>query len=133
MEQLSVYVENKKGTIKSILSVLSNANINVLGFVNDYGGEFGTIRLIISDTKKAQTLLEKDKFLCKIVKVIGIELDDTPGSLEKLMTKIQKMNINIDYIYVGYRRENNMPIIVIHTDEQEIVENELLKTGYKIY
>lgn len=133
MEQLSVYAENKKGTIKSILSVLSNADINVLGFVNDYGGEFGTIRLIVSDTKKAQTLLETNKFLCRVVKVIGVELDDKPGSLEELMTKIQKMNINIDYAYVGYRRENNMPIIIIHTDEQEIVENELLKNGYKIY
>lgn len=43
------------------------------------------------------------------------------------------MNINIDYAYVGYRRENSEPIIVIHTDEQEIVEKELSRKGYKVY
>nr|MCR5187665.1 hypothetical protein [Treponema sp.] len=47
MEQLSIYAENKKGTIKNILSILSKSKINVLGIINDDRGEFGTIRLIL--------------------------------------------------------------------------------------
>ena len=132
MEQLSIYTENKKGTIKKILSILTQANINVLGFVNDDRGEFGTIRLILSDTDKAYNLLGKS-YICKKARVLGIELEDNPGALEGLLSQIEEMNININYMYVGYRRENSMPVIVIHTDELEIVENSLIKKGYKIH
>lgn len=54
-------------------------------------------------------------------------------SLLRKYAEIESMNINIDYAYVGYRRENSEPIIVIHTDEQEIVEKELSRKGYKVY
>lgn len=132
MEQLSIYAENKKGTIKNILSILSQAKINVLGFVNDDKGEFGTIRLIISDTDKGLSLLEKS-FICKKAQVLGIELPDNPGSLQGLLAQIDEMNININYMYVGYRRENSMPVIIFHTDEMEIVAKTLQKKGFKIH
>lgn len=132
MEQLSIYAENKKGTIKNILSILSQAKINVLGFVNDDKGEFGTIRLIISDTDKGLALLEKS-FICKKAQVLGIELPDNPGSLQGLLAQIDEMNININYMYVGYRRENSMPVIIFHTDEMEIVAKTLQKKGFKIH
>ncbi|MBQ1710699.1 MAG: hypothetical protein II032_06250 [Treponema sp.] len=132
MEQLSIYAENKKGTIKSILSILSKSQINVLGIINDDKGEFGTIRLILSDTDKAISLLEKS-FICKKAQVLGIELQDNPGALEELLSQIEEMNININYMYVGYRRENSMPVIILHTDELEIVSKSLQKKGFKIH
>ncbi|MCR4735154.1 MAG: hypothetical protein K5829_09145 [Treponema sp.] len=132
MEQLSIYAENKKGTLKTILSILSQANINVLAFVNDDRGEFGTIRLIVSDTDKGLALLEKS-FICKKAQVLGIELPDNPGSLQGLLAQIEEMNININYMYVGYRRENSVPVIIIHTDEIEIVAKTLKNKGFKIY
>ena len=133
IEQLSIYTENKKGATREILSNLSNAGINVLGFVNNDSAEFGTIRLVLSDTAAAEKTLTEKGYLCRSSHVIGVELDDQPGALENLLAIFEDMNINIDYMYVGYRRENETPIIMIHSSDMEIVSGSLKNSGYSVY
>jgi len=133
MDQLSLYVENKKGTSRAVLAELSRAQVNVLGFVNNDSGEFSTIRMILSDLDKGCDVLKKIGYLCKKSKVLGVELKDVPGSLGELLTAYEEMNINIDYMYVGYRRENATPIIILHSDAMDIVEERLKQLGYQVY
>ena len=38
LKQLSMYVENKKGTMKNITGILKEEGINILGSVNNNGG-----------------------------------------------------------------------------------------------
>ena len=135
IKQISVYTENKKGASRKILGVLSKENINVLGFVNNDSGEFGTARLIVEDDKtgEAYELLSHEGYLCRMSGVIGVELEDSPGALEKLFTAIDNMNINMDYVYIGYRRENSMPLILVHCGSMDIVEEVLIGQGFKVY
>lgn len=133
IDQLSVYTENKKGTARKIFSELRKADINVLGFVNNDSGEFGTVRLILSDTQAAYECLTQAGYLCRTGHVLGVELEDNPGALENLLAHIENMNINVEYMYVGYRRENNMPIIVISCEFVDVVGDSLSRAGYTVY
>ena len=49
LQQLSIYAENKKGTIQNITGLLAEKNINILGSVINDGAEYGIIRMIVSD------------------------------------------------------------------------------------
>lgn len=133
IDQISIYTENRKGAAREIFSIFSKENINVLCFVNCDSGEFGTMRLIVSDAEKAMNCLTDKGYLCKATKVLATELDDVPGALESLLLKIENMYINIDYMYVGYSRENSAPIIILHCSDMEIVARALTDAGYKIY
>ena len=53
LKQLSMYVENKKGTMRDITGILRDEKINILGSVNNDGAEFGMIRMIVSEPEKA--------------------------------------------------------------------------------
>ena len=46
LKQLSLYVENKKGTMRDITSILKEESINILGSVNNDGPEFGIIQFV---------------------------------------------------------------------------------------
>lgn len=79
----------------------------------------------LDNTALGLTVLKNAGYMCRKSTVLGIELDDTPGALEKMLERIRYMNINIDYLYVGYARENGMPLIMVHCDYSDAVENSL--------
>ena len=133
IDQLSIYLENEKGATLRVLSLLAQSGINVLGLSHKDDSEFGTLRLILSDPQLGKQVLEDAGYLCHAGHVIGVELDDTPGALERMLENIEDMNINIDYLYVGYARENNMPIIMIHCDYVETVQDTLRRRGYNVH
>lgn len=131
--QISIYTENKRGTARRIFSLLSKENINVLSLMNGDSGEFGTMRLIVSDSEKAVAQLQDNGYLCRTDNVLGVELEDTPGTLEQLLAKVENMNINISYMYVAFMRTTGKPVIILRCDEMDIVANALQRNGYTIY
>lgn len=133
IRQLSVYMENKKGGTLEVLSLLSRSQINVLGLVSKDNTEFSTLRLILSDVNAARQVLEEAGYLCNTSLVVGVELDDSPGALEAMLALIEHMNININYLYVGYARENGMPIIIVHCEYAQPVEEALNRAGYRTH
>ena len=46
LKQLSIYAENKKGTVQHITGILAEQGINILGSVINDGTEYGVIRMI---------------------------------------------------------------------------------------
>ena len=133
LAQISIYTENKKGAAREILSILAKKNINILNLVSSDSGEFGTMRLLVSDTETAMTELKQKNYLCRRDKVIATELEDKPGTLEAFLAHIEKVNINIEYMYVGYIREAKTPVIIMHCEEIEIVEQNLKSNGFKVF
>ena len=59
LKQLSIYAENKKGTVQHITGILAEQGINILGSVINDGTEYGVIRMVVSDPEKA--LLERSR------------------------------------------------------------------------
>ena len=56
LRQVSVYAENKKGALKVITGILTEAQINILGSVTNDSAEYGIIRMVVTDPDKAQDL-----------------------------------------------------------------------------
>lgn len=133
IDQISVYTENKRGAARGVFSLFAKEKINVLCFVNSDSGEFGTMRIIVSDAQKAIEKLNEKGYLCKFEKIIATELEDVPGALEGFLLKIENMNVNIDYMYVGYSRENNAPLIILRCNDMDIVSKNLENSGYKLH
>lgn len=133
IEQISIYTENKRGAARRIFAALSEKDINILCFVNSDSGEFGTLRLIVSDTHLAMETLGSLGYLCKRTQVLAIELADHPGELERVLAKVEDMNININYMYVGYDRETGAPLIVFHSEDMDVVAGMLERAGYVVH
>ena len=109
LKQLSLYVENKKGTMTDITGILKDEQINILGSVNNDGPEFGIIRMVVSEPERACERLKKAGYLCRMVDVMGIEIADESGSLHRLLSALTDSYINVDYIYLSFNRNTNQP------------------------
>ena len=132
MKQVSVYAENKKGTMQKITGILLENSINILGSVTNDSAEYGIVRMVVSDAEKASGELEKNGFICKLVEVIGVEVEDEVGNLNKMLKILEDSNISVDYLYLSFNRDSGKPIMVFHCEDILEVKACLVAKGYTV-
>ena len=130
LKQITVYAENKKGTMKDITGILASHDINIWGSVTNESAEFGMVRMIVSDPDKALKELAAQDYLCRMTNVIGVEVEDEVGNLNALLTAFLDSNINVDYVYLSFNRDTGKPVLVLHTEDLEEAESCILSKGF---
>lgn len=130
LKQVSIFAENKKGTMEDITRILLESDVNILGSVTNDSAEYGIIRMVVSDTQKAMDALQANGYICKVTDVLGIEVKDEVGNLNKLLRALLDSNISADYLYLSFNRDTGMPIMVMHTADIMEVEECLKSKGF---
>jgi len=131
IHQISVYTENKKGALGTLVRTLSGAGVDLRAFVTNENGEFGTVRMLADDDKRACTALAEAGYLTKLTPVLAVEVKDNVGGLAGLLSVIEAANLNIDFLYAAWDRSTGQPVIVLHTDDLTELENLLTSRGYR--
>ena len=132
LKQVSIYAENRKGTMQQITGILLEESINILGSVTNDSAEYGIIRMVVSEPEKAVEALVKKGYLCRMQDVLGVEVEDEVGNLHKLLVALSESNISVDYIYLSFNRETGKPVMVIHTEDVEEVEMCISSKGFSL-
>ena len=57
IKQLTVFIQNKKGTVVSVTDILSQNNINIRALSIAETQDFGILRLIVNDETEAERVL----------------------------------------------------------------------------
>ncbi len=132
LEQVSIYAENKKGTMRDITKILLDADINILGSVTNDSAEYGIIRMVVSDAHRAVEALREQGYICKLTDVLGVQVADEVGNLNKLLNVVTESNINVEYIYLSFNRESGLPIMVMAVEDAPEVEEHLTGKGFSV-
>ena len=98
-KQLSIFLENKKGRFTEVAKLLGEENINMTAFTVSENSDFGILRLIVSDTDKAITVLRNHKYAVTENEVIFLRCPNKPGALGYIMDIITRSGIFIEYMY----------------------------------
>ncbi len=130
LKQISVIAENKKGAMNAIIGGISEAGVDFYNVVSNDSPEFGIIRMLCSDPDLAIAILKKEGYLAKIDPVLGVEISEEVGSLNKLLQDVSDSFINIDYLYVCYIRSSSNPVAILHVADSSEVEECLAFKGY---
>ena len=109
LSQVSIFAENKKGRLQNITSLLQKENINIWGSITNDSAEYGIIRMVVSNPEHAEKVLAEAGYLCRLTEVLGVELDDEVGALNRLLISLEESNINVDYLYLSFNRDSGKP------------------------
>ena len=99
IKQLSLFIENKSGTINKVCQVLKQNNINIRTLSLADTEQFGIMRLLISDWENAKQCLGDAGFVANVTEVLALPVDDRPGGLADLLEVLDKNGINVEYMY----------------------------------
>ena len=93
IKQLTIFVQNKKGSIVSVTDILAKNNVNIRALSVAETQDYGILRLIVSDDKVAESVLEEQGYLINTVEVIGVKIGDEPGKLTAALEVLDKSDI----------------------------------------
>lgn len=127
VEQITVFLENQTGRLADVTKILSDENINLQGFSTTEARDYGILRLVVADVKRAKEALRDAGFTTHIADVVCITVEDRPGELYKILDILAGEEINIDYVYVIADTK-----IIISVENIEDTEKILLKNGIRL-
>ena len=126
--QLSVYLENKPGTLSEVIDVISDAGINIRALSLADTQEFGILRIIVSDVEKTKEIVEGTA-LCVKTSVVAVKMADEAGALNKILGILDQENINIEYMYAFTSTVSGSAYVVFRLDDTVHGEEVLNKNG----
>lgn len=132
INQISVFLENKKGRMYTALDLLANNNINIRALLLADTSDFGILRLVVDKPLEGKKILENDGFTVKFTPIIGVELDDQPGGLSKILNIIEENDINLDYLYAFTHDKTDHAILFLYADDLEYLGKVLVDNGVRI-
>ena len=132
IRQLSVFVENKPGSLMDVTSKLTEAHVNIRAVATFDTPGFGILRLVVDKSAAAKGYLTERGFVVRVHEVMGVELEDKKGNLNQMLAILADGKININYIYSFVIREGKAPVMVFNTDDFEKAAQILKEANVKI-
>ena len=99
MKQLSIFIENKRGTLLTVLNVLKEAGIRIIASTISDTQDFGIYRIICDDPERAFIVLKEQGITATITDVFAIQLEDKPGEAARVLALFAEADISIAYMY----------------------------------
>ena len=97
--------------------LLSVAGINIRTLSVADTQQFGILRLIVSDWRRAAAILKDAGRVVNVTEVLAVEVPDRPGGLATVLDALEGSGINVKYAYaLTTRREDNCALVFCFDD-----------------
>ena len=132
IKQLTIFVQNKKGTVVSVTDILSKKNRNLRALSIAETQDFGILRLIVNDEKTAESVLLENGYLIKVIDVVGVKIGDEPGKLTEALDVLDKADINVEYMYAFLANTDKYAYVVLRVEDNKLAEDALSRAGFSL-
>ena len=130
LQQVTVFVQNKKGALVDITATLAEAGVNLRALSIADTQEFGILRLIVNDTATAVSALQEKGYLINTIDVVGVKIGDAPGKLSKALEVLDQAHINMEYLYAFMTRTEKHAYVVLRVADNAAAETALEDAGF---
>ena len=132
LKQLTVFVENKQGTLVNITDTLASNGVNLRALSIADTQDFGLLRLIVNDNDTAAAVLQDKGYILKITEVIGVKIGDQPGKLSKALSVLAEAGVNVEYLYAFMARTERHAYVVLRPTDNAAAEKALENAGFHL-
>ena len=132
LKQLTVFVENKQGTVVAVTDALAGHEINIRALSIAETEGFGILRLIVDDEAAAEKVLTQAGYLIKTTEVVGVKIGDAPGKLSAALKVLNDADINMEYLYAFMARTERHAYVVLRVADNAGAEAVLEQAGFHL-
>lgn len=125
LKQLSVFIENREGSLEEVLDILKKNDINIAALSLADTTDYGMLRMIVSKPDSGRKALKEAGFTAMLTDVIAIKLAHRVGQLQELLSAICAAQINVEYMYTLSTAIDDASIVIKTSDLNKA--EELLK------
>lgn len=130
IKQLTIFVQNKKGTVVPVTKILAENNVNLRALSIAETNDFGILRLIVDEEETAEKALREAGYLLKVIDVVGVKIGDQPGKLSSALEVLDHADINVEYLYAFMTRTEKHAYVVLRVEDNAAAEEILTDAGF---
>ena len=125
VQQLSIFVENKAGTLVKVLDLLKAAGIQLIASTISDTMEYGIYRVICSEPDRAYQELKAEGISVTLTEVFALTLDNQVGRAADAIRVLKEAGICISYLYSFLL--SGKGILIFRTDDEERTRETILQ------
>ena len=130
IKQLSVFIENKKGRLADVMSVLAEHDIDISAVSLADTADYGILRLIVNRPQEARLALAQSGVAVKVTDVVALVMDDAPGSAAHAIGLLARSDIAVEYMYACIGLVGGKALMVMRVEDVEKTERVLAENGF---
>lgn len=132
VKQISVFIENKKGSLAEVTNFIAKSNINLRALSIADTQDFGILRIITDDPDSARELLREEGYTVTATKVLAVELSDEPGSMAKILNVLSEADIAVEYTYAFMSNIKDKAYMIFRVDDYHKAADVLVAAGISV-
>jgi hypothetical protein len=130
--QISVFLENRKGRLYEVCSLLGKNKINIRALTIAETPEFGILRIVVDKPQEAIKLLKNKGFTANLTDIVAVEVEDKPGGLAGILKVLSIGDINVEYMYGFLEKSSDKALLVFRFEEPDKAIKILRKNKVKV-
>jgi hypothetical protein len=130
IRQLSLFLENRPGQLRTACKILGDAGIDVLTMSLADTQQFGILRVVVRDFDKAKKVLEAQGVVVNVTEVLAVDVPDHPGGLAEILEGFEKADLGIEYMYPFAR--GKMATLLFRVEDPDKAEKILTSHGVRL-
>ena len=119
LKQISVQIENSHDRLYEFTRALGDEGINLRALTLVDTGNFGELRVLVSDTSLARQILMKKDMPARVDDVVAVQVEDKPGQLADLLERLMADGIKIKYGYALAGMDSGKAIMIFRFDDND--------------
>ena len=111
--QITVSAESKPGVLARVSDTLAKAGVNIVAVCAADAAGRGKIRMVVSDPARAKAALTAARIRCGEEPALLLAMDDRPGALAAVASKLAAAKINIKCTYATTSGGGTAQVVVV--------------------
>ena len=122
LKQISIFIENSPDRLYNVTRSLGDAGINLRALSLVDKGEFGILRILVSDLALTRRIVMEKHLPARVEHVVAAEIEDKPGTLANLLKPLLDTGVNVVYMYAfnGFLSEKAVMIFRFNDNDKAI-------------
>lgn len=130
IHQLSIFIENKSGTLVKVLKLLKQENIQLIASTIADTAEYGICRIICSEPVRAFNVLKSAGVAVTLTEVFALQLDDVPGRAADAIEIFSNEGISIAYLYSFLL--GGKGVLIFRTDNADKAREVIVRNNLRV-
>lgn len=132
IRQLSVFLQNRVGSLMALTKLLHDHSIEVLGISMQDTTEMTLVRLVLSDPEGAGMLFIEKGIPHTDCPITVVELSESDRRLTHCLSVLLAAELNIEFCYPLLVRPGLFPLFAMHCDDVDMAAEVLSSAGFKV-
>jgi len=131
--QFSVMLQNRAGALSSLVRLLRNAKIEVIGLSVQDSRDATVARLLLSDADTAVEIFQEKGIPHTTSELVVVALRESALDLARVLDVLRAAETNLDFAYSLLAHPRGASLMAMHLEDTQFGASVLSKAGFRVY